>query len=180
MQSRLGKRILVIGSPGAGKSTFSKELSRITNIDLYHMDRIYWLPGWNPVDGVEFKKRLGEVLSKEAWIIDGNYQSSLQERLANANTVIYLDFRRYICLYRSVKRTFFSTAERSDITEGCEEKLDLEFLKWIWNYRKRGRPATLKLLERSHETTVLRFTTPGKLKTFLMDIEKSYAKEPDN
>ena len=154
MRPALGKRIIVIGSPGAGKSTFSAKLSRITGIELHHLDRIYWQPGWVPVSNEEFDFKLNEVLSAESWIIDGNYQRTLQLRYSRADTVIFLDFNRYLCLYRSINRRFLSRDRRLDITEGCEEKIDTEFLKWIWNYRRRDRPETLQIICQSEDRDI--------------------------
>lgn len=177
MHSGIGKRILIIGSPGAGKSTLSMKLSRITGLELYHMDRLYWLPGWIPVQDDIFVERLRSVLSGESWIIDGNYQNSLQQRIERSDTIIYLDYRRSICLFRSLKRTFISSGQREDITEGCEEKLDIKFLKWIWNYRKKYRKETMDLLDSTTSKRVLVFTSPGKLAVFLSSLEESYPKK---
>ncbi len=177
MQAPLGKRIIVIGSPGAGKSTFTKRLSRTTGIPLHHLDRIYWLPGWNPISQDEFIERQKQILSGDSWIIDGNYQGTLEMRLRQADTVVFLDFRRYLCLFRSLKRTMISTAPRTDMTEGCDEKINLDFLKWIWNYKKRNRNDTMNLLNETKAKCILRFTSPGKLEKYLEDLIRSNPQE---
>lgn len=180
MQSVLGKKIIVIGSPGAGKSTFSIGLSSITGIQLHHLDRIHWLPGWIPVKQEEFDHSVRRILSGDSWIIDGNYQRTLAERFERADTVIFLDFKRYICLYRSLKRTLTSRTPRADLTEGCEERVNLEFLRWIWNYGKRDRPSTLAEINESEGKRILRFTSPGQLNIFLKNLIRSYSEEAED
>ena len=75
------KKILVVGPGGAGKSTFSKKLSKILNIPVYHLDSIYWLPNWEHLEREEFIKKVRVITSKDEWIIDGNYSGSLEERV---------------------------------------------------------------------------------------------------
>lgn len=143
----MGNRIIVIGPPGAGKSTLSQELGEITGISVHHMDKMFWLPNWTERSKDEFDRILSEVVALDEWIIDGNYQRTLAMRAESADAVIFLDFNRYICLYRVFKRIWkWKGMSRPDMGEGCEEKLDFEFLKWIWNYRKRERAVTLELL----------------------------------
>ena len=148
MDSGIGKRIIVIGSPGSGKSTLSRKLGEATGIGVHHMDRMFWLPNWTERDRAEFDGILSGVLGLKEWIIDGNYQRTLRMRAESADTVIFLDFNRFLCLYRVLKRIWkWKGRTRPDMGEGCEEKFDYDFLKWIWNYRKREKIETLKLLE---------------------------------
>lgn len=98
------KRIAIIGSPGAGKSTYAQRLSMITGIQVYHLDKLYWKPGWVETpksEWVEFQQR---IVNKEEWIIDGNYGATMDIRIQAADTVIFLDFPRRVCLWRSIKR----------------------------------------------------------------------------
>jgi adenylate kinase family enzyme len=85
------QRVMVIGSPGAGKSTLATELARRTGIPLFHLDQLAWLPGWVESDKADFRTRVDWVLEQSRWIIDGNYGGSLSQRLARADTVIDLD-----------------------------------------------------------------------------------------
>lgn len=135
----VGKKISVIGPPGSGKSTLSIRLGKILGIDVHHLDRLWWLPDWKESSTEEFDRKLGLLLSNSSWIIDGNYQRTIERRIQSSDTVIWLDFGRTVCLYRVLKRILkFKLGERrEDMTEGCDERLDMEFMKWIWNYRKR-------------------------------------------
>ena len=124
------KRIVIIGSGGAGKSTFARQLSEKLNIEVYHLDAILWKPNWVGTPRDEQKRIQYKLVEKESWIIDGNYGGTLDIRLNTADTIILLDIHRVICLYRAIKRTFqYRNKTRPDMAEGCEERFDLEFLK---------------------------------------------------
>ena len=91
------KRIIVIGSSGAGKTRLSQRLSKILGIGLIHIDRVYWKPDWvEPTKG-EWRVKLDEILKRDSWIIDGNYSATLDMRLAACDTAIFLDIRRTLC-----------------------------------------------------------------------------------
>ena len=170
MTDNLGKRIIVIGSPGAGKSRLSTELSLITGLELHHRDRIHWLPGWKAISHEEFVEKQSLLVSGESWVIDGNYQSTLHLRAAAADTIIFLDFNRLLCVYRAIKRAVTSKGSRLDITEGCSERINVEFLKWVWNYRKRDRAETMKILAGCGEKKIIVLKGPKEARKFLKSL----------
>ena len=130
------QRVLVIGSPGSGKSTLARELAVRTGLPLFHLDRMHWLPGWIERDRDEGRAELAGVLAQDRWIIDGNYGSSLPMRVARADTVFWLDYPTRLCLWRVLKRWWhYSGTNRPDMTEGCPERLDLEFLLYVLAFR---------------------------------------------
>jgi adenylate kinase family enzyme len=88
------KRVLVIGSPGGGKTTLSRELGKLLDLPVYHLDKLFWKPGWALSDDESFRALQRELVSKPRWIIDGNYDRTLDVRLPHADTVIHLDFPR--------------------------------------------------------------------------------------
>ncbi|MBC7491288.1 MAG: AAA family ATPase [Novosphingobium sp.] len=136
------QRILIIGSPGAGKSTLSRALAERTGLPLHHLDRMHWLPGWVERDRDEGRAELAAVLERDRWIIDGNYGSSLPMRLERADTVIWLDFPTRVCLARALKRWWrYRGRSRPDMTEGCPERFNLKFLIYVLHFRSawRGR-----------------------------------------
>lgn len=146
------KRIMILGSPGSGKSTLAKRIGEITGIEVIHLDTLFWAPGWVKVSSEEFKERVKNYVEKESWIMDGNYRGVLDIRLSTADTIIFIDVPRSKCLYRVVKRRFqYSSKTRSDLTVGCNEKIDWEFIKWIWNFHKDSKPTILKEIEEKSE-----------------------------
>lgn len=163
------KRIAIIGSGGAGKSTFARRLSEKLNIEVYHLDAILWKPNWVGTPRDEQKRIQHKLVEKESWIIDGNYDGTLDIRLNTADTIIFLDIHRVICLYRAIKRTFqYRNRTRPDMAEGCDERFDLGFLKWIWKFPKTRRTSILEMLEEiSEEKNVIILSSPKEVKRFI-------------
>lgn len=134
------QKICIFGCPGSGKSTLCKELSSLLNLDAYHLDNIYWKPNWVSICKDEFDAELHKIMIKDNWIIDGNYNRTLDLRLENSEFIIYLDMNRFTCLQGAIKRYFmYKNKSRDDITEGCKEALDKEFIVYIWNFNKKHR-----------------------------------------
>jgi adenylate kinase family enzyme len=142
------KKVLVIGPGGAGKSTFANRLGESLNIEVIHLDKFYWRPGWIDTPKPEWAETVSKLLRRDAWIMDGNYSGTLDIRFKECDTVIFLDMPRTLCLWRVLKRALmYRNKSRPDMTEGCHEKLSLDFMLWIWNYRRRTRPKVLRMLE---------------------------------
>ena len=144
------QRILIIGCSGAGKSTLARKLGEKTGLPVVHLDALFWKPGWVESEREVFDARVLAELEKPAWIIDGNYARTLPVRLEKCDTVIYLDFPRWLCILGVLKRvlTTYGTV-RPDMPEGCPERFDWEFLKWVWNFNCENRKkiyATLKAM----------------------------------
>jgi len=162
-------RIAIIGSAGAGKSTLALKIAKIVNLPLFHMDRLFWKPGWVETPKSEFNAIVEEVSKKPRWIIDGNYSRTMDIRLDAADMIIFLDYSRFLCLFRAIKRSFlFRNRYRPDITEGCEEKFNLEFYKWIWDFPNRNRQKIIDSLSkfRDHKK-IYTFKKPKELKKWL-------------
>src|SRR5688572_3237388 len=146
------KKILVIGSGGAGKSTLAWRLEEITGIEVIHLDKLYWLPGWTEPPKDVWIKIIEKEIAKDAWIMDGNFGSSLELRLKKCDTVLFLEMPRTVCVFRALKRAFkYKGSTRPDMGAGCNEKFDLEFLRWIWNYPKKDKLKIENLLEKYDE-----------------------------
>jgi adenylate kinase family enzyme len=143
------QRVLVIGAGGAGKSTFAARLGRRTGLPVIHLDREYWLPGWIEPAPEAWAATITRLTAGERWILDGNFGGSLDRRLAACDTVVFLDIARLACVWRVLRRRLrYRGSARPDMTPGCNEKLPLEFLWWIWTYSTRRRPAILQRLQR--------------------------------
>ncbi|QWI72989.1 topology modulation protein (plasmid) [Bacillus mycoides] len=148
------KRIMVIGiSAGVGKSTFARKLGKALNINVYHLDALYWKPNWVEASLEEFSKAHQEIVNQGQWIIEGNYNKTIEIRAERADTIIYLEMPLYVCLYRVVKRWLMNIGKtRPDMGEGCKEKIDWDFIKVIYTtYYPRKR----KMVERLQALQVL-------------------------
>mgnify|MGYP000084129500 CR=1 FL=1 len=168
---RAMQRVLVIGSPGAGKSTLAHALARRTGLPLHHLDRMHWLPGWVERDRAEGLEAVRQVLAQDRWIIDGNYGSSLPLRLTRADTVVWLDYPTHLCLGRALKRWWaYRGRSRPDMTEGCDERLDPEFLLYIARFRSEWRHRNAAALA-GFDGTLVRLANPAATDKWLAALQ---------
>lgn len=141
-------KIALIGSGGSGKSTLARKVGEKLKIEVYHLDRLFWKPDWTPTSKEYQTKVQNELVQQAKWIIDGNYNSTLDIRLNAADTIIFVNMNRGICIYRVFKRMIhYRGKSRPDMADGVNERLDFDFLKWVWNYPKNNKPIVLKKLE---------------------------------
>ena len=136
------KRVLVIGCSGAGKSTFSAALAQALGLPHIPMDRdFFWLPGWKLRDRAEIKHKMAQAAAGERWIMDGNSAGTLDIRLPRTELVIWFRLPRWLCIYRVLRRWWrHAGTVRPRMAAGCPEKIDLEFLRYIWNLEKNETP----------------------------------------
>jgi adenylate kinase family enzyme len=150
------KRIVIIGSGGAGKTSLALDLGKKFGIPVHHLDAIFWRPGWKPMERREFEAAQRDLMGAPAWVIDGNYGGTMELRLAAADTIIFMDLPRATCLFGALKRRI-QQRTRPDKVAGNRERLTLEYLLWIWNYRSTRRLGILKRLEtlRDEKTIII-------------------------
>ena len=168
------QRVLVIGISGAGKSTFSRALATATGLPLIHLDKEFWRPGWVQTPRQEWRVRVSELAAGERWIMDGNYDSSLDLRLPRADTVLWFDYPMLRCLRRAMWRAATSYGRvRSDMAEGCPERIDLEFLRYIWTFNAKERPRVIASLAKfgAHVHPVV-FRRDGEAAHFLKALSR--------
>lgn len=162
-------KVMVVGSSGSGKSTFSRQLSKILKIPVYHLDMYFWKPNWNMMDYDEQSKIHGQLIQKNKWIIDGNYSALIDERINAADTIVFIDLPRAVCFYRVFKRYLDNKGKtRIDMREGCNERLTFTFLKYIWRYPIDKKPKVLgKINKESHHKKVFILNSQKKIRNFL-------------
>ena len=169
------KKVLVLGCCGAGKSTFSKKLHSILKLPLIHLDSHYHKPNWKEPKKDEWENIVHNLLQKPSWIMDGNYSETMDIRIKNADTIIYLDYPILKCFWRVIKRVFkYNGIQRSDMANGCKEEFDLEFLYFVlmFNIRFRKEILTkLNLVKGKKEVRV--FKTDKQADKFLAQISES-------
>ncbi len=119
------------------------------DLPLIHLDALYWQPGWTEMPKDQWRAVIDGLCERDAWVMDGNYGGTLYRRLSACDTVIFLDLPRSVCVWRTLKRRWqFRHHLRPDMGPGCPERLDWQFLRWVWNYRRDRRPGILAKLER--------------------------------
>lgn len=167
-------RILVIGPGGAGKSTVAAKLGEILELPVVHLDSLFWLPGWIESPREQFAAKLESILQDANWVIDGNYSGTLQQRLSVCDCVVFLDLPRWICIYRVLGRAIrYRGTTRPDMADGCPERLNAGFLRWVWNYRKRSHPKVLSLLSNLQDhQSVFHLRSNAEVNRFLTGLVK--------
>ncbi len=175
------RKMIVVGCPGSGKSTFAKALHEVMGIPLIHLDLLFWNGDGTTVDKPVFYERLTEALRGDRWIIDGNYASTMELRMEACDTVIFLDYPLEICLQGIKDRR---GKPRSDLPwiEPAED--DEEFLEFVRNYSTQNRPQVLSLIDKYSHKNILTFTSRAQARAFLAQLQremgnsKNYRGEP--
>lgn len=143
------KKIMVLGCSGAGKSTISFKLSDHFQLPIFHMDQLFWKSGWVESEREEWIAKHEKIMKLPAWVIDGNYHSTMDERLEHTDLIIYMDLPRWMCLWGVIKRRIqYQGKARPEMNEGCKERINWEFFKYVWSFHKEQRPTILEKINR--------------------------------
>lgn len=142
------RRVLVLGPPGAGKSTLALRLGARLGLPVYHLDHASFRPGWVQVPVGDFTAEVGRLAAEPSWIIDGNFLEVIEPHLRAADTVIYLDLPPWITVLRILRRTLNTYGKtRPDGPVGCPERVDLGFLKYSWTFNRVERAKNLGFVD---------------------------------
>lgn len=138
------KKIAIVGCSGAGKTTLAKYLGKKLSLPVYHLDKFYWKPGWQEENLNVFEKKHANLCKQKQWIIDGNSCRTITERLKHTDVIIFLDVPRWKCFFRIIfRRVRFHKKQRSDLPTGCFDRLELNYLRYVWRYNKQYKPYIL-------------------------------------
>ncbi len=161
------QKIIVIGCPGSGKSTFSKSLHKIIGIPLFHLDMMFWNSDKTTVEQSVFYERLSKTIQNDKWIIDGNYSSTMELRMQACDTIIFLDYSLDVCLNGIQER---KGKARSDMPWIESDEYDEAFIEFIKNYNSQCRPQVMELLDKYFYKNIFIFTTRAEADAFLMKV----------
>ncbi len=167
------KRVMIFGGCGSGKSTLARKLGEKSGLPVIHIDRIFWKPGWFETPREEVFNAITEKIKANEWIFDGNYSSTFAERMARADTAVFLDISTGLRLWSVLSRFIKSYGHsRPDMAPDCPEKLDWKFLKWVAFYNRRGgREKALQLLKTAPKNVaVYHLKSRAEVKKFLKHI----------
>ena len=160
------KKVIIIGCPGSGKSTFARELAKKTGLPLYHLDMLYWNADRTTVGREEFRARLAEVMAGDEWIIDGNYVSTMQWRMENCDTVFFLDMPLEVCLAGIEARR---GKKRPDMP-WVEQEEDKEFIDFVRTFNAESRPKIVEMLSKYNCKDIIAFKKYGEIAEYLRKI----------
>lgn len=151
------RRVLVLGCPGGGKSTFSRELARRSGLPLHHLDDHYWGAGWSRTDEAQWMAKQRALVAQERWIIDGNYLPTVPVRARQADLIVIIDAPTLTCLTRVVRRAWRIRRGRLDdlpaeVRRGTSQTggrvaATKDFFGLLWKILRFRRTHAAKLLE---------------------------------
>jgi adenylate kinase family enzyme len=134
-------RVLVIGNAGAGKSTFARRLGGALGLPVIHLDSHFWRPGWQTPKTTAWRQQLMALAASAAWVMDGNYINTFDIRMPCADSLVWLDHPRGICMRRVLMRMIRGYRRtRSDLAEGCPDRFDIAFLGYVWTFPEKQWP----------------------------------------
>ena len=157
------KKIIVIGCPGSGKTTFAEKLKGKTGLPLYYLDAIWHKPDKTHIPREEFDTRLAEILSQEAWIIDGNYSRTIECRIVACDTVVLFDLPTAVCLAGAMSRIGKERYEMPWI----ETEFDPEFEQQIREFPTKTLPTIYELLEKYNDKNIIVFKSREEADAYL-------------
>lgn len=164
-------RIAIVGSPGAGKTTFSKKLASKLELPLYHLDYFYHDNAFHYAeDKAAWREKVTKLADQPTWMIDGNYKSTFDIRFPKADTIVYLDYPRGLALWRALQRRIKLHGKlRDDMPSSWREKFTFELLKFIWTYNKIERPKVYALLQKYQDKNIVILRNPRQADSYLSD-----------
>lgn len=173
--------IMIVGSSGSGKSTLATRIGEITGLRVVHIDRIYWKPNWEMRTQDEITKLVAKETSTDGWVFEGNNSATHELRAQKANIIIYLNIPRYVCLYRVIKRSILGQIsqrltghKRQCLADGCEEKITLNLIKWVWEFPEKNKEKLKRLFETAPKHTItITINNNEQIENFLTELKNA-------
>lgn len=156
-------RICIIGGSGTGKTTLSNNLGKLLDLPTCHIDGIHHLANWEIRDQEERDRIILDKVKEDKWIIDGTYRSTLKERVEAADVVIYLDYSSVAQVKGALGRFLKNHGKEKPEIPGCEERMSLTFLLWVWNWRKNKRDEIMEKLKSVDQNKIMIFKNRRQL-----------------
>lgn len=171
------QRVMIVGQPGSGKSRLAREMGEITRLPVVHIDHIHWQPGWVARPPEEKTAMCAEVHARAQWIFEGGHSETWGERIARADTLIWLDVPLGLRSWRVFRRTLrYWGRSRPDLPKGCPETLSPEFIRWIWDTRNSGREGIRRLYDGVPPGKARhRLTSAREVRAWLDDLRRAVA-----
>ena len=160
------RKVIVIGCPGGGKSTFARKLHEKCGLPLYYLDMIWWRDDKSTISQIEFDAKIGEIMAQDSWIIDGNYNRTLEMRVKECDTVFFLDLPTEVCVEGITARV---GTEREDMP-WVEKTVDDEFLQFVLDFEKDSKPHILQTLENYPHKNVVVFRSRKEMDVYLDNV----------
>ena len=151
------QKIAIIGGPGTGKSTLAKNLGKEMKLPVYHIDGIHHLKNWEIRPTQERDAIVSEKVKEPKWVIDGTYKATLEERVINADLIIFLDYSTIAKLKGILSRYFKNKGQEKPEIPGCKEKMEWEFIQLTMKWNKTKRKIVKDILDRYKDKKILIF-----------------------
>lgn len=166
-------RVAIVGSPGSGKTTLSLKLGKLLGMSPVHLDKELWRNDWTLPSEEERQTIHNALIAPETWLIDGMWGGLVEERYKRATVVIHLDYNRFVCLRRAYLRCRQSNGKsRFDMADGCVDKMDAEFVSYIWNFKRNVGKKLLLLEQANPQVKLYRLSTPKETERFVEEMTK--------
>ena len=167
------KKVIIVGSPGSGKSIFAAKLHDTTGMPLVHLDFYYHQLKYNYYnDRAAWVARVQQLMQPGEWIMDGNYKSTIAMRCQAADTIILFDMPRWLCLYRILTRRFrYRNKQRPDMPEEWTEKLTYEFMRYVWAFSEEQLPIVLEGIAGNTNKKIIIFHKQSEVDSYLATLE---------